>query len=104
VARIFEVAKGKPRAGDDDYAQARLIGAACEAIPGGLNVGVLPPPSESDIKEGFKDYSHGDCGVGVIDSGTGEVKWHAGYLAEMLKDGETDDGMAIPTKIEMGRF
>lgn len=64
------------RKGDEDYAQARLIGVAHLKWPGLTGVGVLPPPKETPPS---RDYSHGDAGVFVVDPETGVVECFHGY-------------------------
>ena len=83
------------RSGDPAYAQARLIGAACAITPGELGVGVVEPPDESDAKNGYKTFSHGDAGVGVIDSKTGIIEWFAGYFHD---PGRQESG---PERVEL---
>ena len=94
VAQILDEAAGTLRQGDPDYAQARLIAAACRVhnkyVTG---VGVLPAPSKHDQEEDYEDYSHGDCGVGVIDDETGKIEWFAGYLS--TEDEHNENGPVL---------
>lgn len=76
VRKLLKKAAPTMRRDDPDYAQARLIGAACAMSPGITGIGVLPPPESLPPSD---DYSHGGAGVFVVDCKTGIVETFHGY-------------------------
>jgi hypothetical protein len=84
AAALLTDAQRLMRAGDPSHAQARLTGEAHEltAERGALGLGLVAPPTEADVADGFGRYSNGDAGVCVIDADNGVARWFAGYMAE----------------------
>jgi len=69
------------RKDDASYSMARLIGKLHECIPDNLGLGIVKPPSESDIADGFDSYTHGNAGVLVYDCSRGTLQAFAGCQA-----------------------
>lgn len=72
VPELLRRAGPSMRRGDPEYAQARLIGAACEMFPGPLNVGLIPSPTTYTTAE-LNTVSQGGTGLWLIDAQTGAV-------------------------------
>lgn len=71
------------RKGDPGYAAARFCGFLHTKLDGGLGLGLFDAPTKKDQDNGFKDYSHGDNGVFIVDIKTGQVRVHDN---ESIKD------------------
>lgn len=70
------------RAGDPGYSAARFCGVIHAELSGNTGIGLLNVPTADDIQGGFTEYTHGDGGVIVVDTVTGDVSCHAGYWTD----------------------
>lgn len=73
VGNWLTQAAPRMRGGDHSYACARFIGYCHEQISGQLSLGVFNTPEDG------RPSSHGDAGVFIVDTKTGEVETYGGY-------------------------
>jgi hypothetical protein len=78
VGALLAEAAPKMRAGDADYARARLCGVAHERSGGILGLGLFAGPKDLEPAT-LKNFSHGDAGVFVVNVDTGDVETFGGY-------------------------
>lgn len=84
VAKLTEAAPSL-RHKDASYSAARLAAYLCNGTSLNLGVGIVDAPTESDRKDGYKEYSHGDAGVIVVDCVTWKAQPYAGYLKKKFQ-------------------
>jgi hypothetical protein len=87
IPELLQQAVPHLRIGDEMYAAARFCGVCHEVIAGPLGLGLLEAPTREEAAVAFRNYSHGDAGVAVVDAKSGWVEFHAGYLREAYPNG-----------------
>ncbi len=80
LAELWALMAG--RRGDLSYSAARFIGVAHAKIPGNLSLGIWNSPVSEppgDLPKQWREHSHGDAGVFVVDCRSGDVVRVGGY-------------------------
>lgn len=82
VGQYLEAIKQRmgDRKNDVDYAAARFVGLAHEAIAGALSLGIFEKAADfKDEARYLKKISHGDAGVFLVDCNSWGVRCYGGY-------------------------
>lgn len=77
VRSLLQEAVPRLRAGDATYSAARFCGVCHTKIDGNLSLGLFEPPATREDARG--KYGHGDAGVIIVNTVTGECQQVGGY-------------------------
>ena len=84
---MIRAAQPVMRREDSSYSAARFCGECHKAVRGVTGLGLVDAPVGSEaFPIDWNSYSHGDAGVYVVNTTTGEVKCHGGYGEDFKLD------------------